>query len=54
MNKKYAKEIIADHPDKIAGYAAVIEEVTEVVLKKRLYKLLEEKNTGKRFSLTAS
>ena len=31
----------------------MIEEVAQVVLEKRLYKLLEEENTGKRFSLTA-
>ena len=32
MNKKHAKEAIADDPDKIAGYAAVIEEEAEAVL----------------------
>ena len=32
MNKKHAKEIIADDPDKIAGFATVIEELAEAVL----------------------
>ena len=51
MNKKHAKEIIADDPDKVDGCAAMIKEVAQAVLEEMLYKLLEEK-TGKRFLLT--